>query len=380
MLKITDVLTRASDTLTRNKTRSEYDAYLENRRGTLGARASITPEAPDSNRPSSSPIEFVNSDIVTGGRPAVAPIDIIPRFPKAPKAPIIDLDSTSEVDIDRSSENDIHSYEIEFSLETPRHESPHNAPPSDPTSSDSMTSDRATIEPRSDQPSTRRSSADANATARRLLARKMGLRSKSPVPVANTEQVRDAVRADLKARYDARKLEQVEKIRKLLAKSEVARSAGDWSSAVAGVKMAAELSPDDLNIQRRLTSIQSEADRALAPRFLEQAKYEEKEGQFARAARSYERAAMGKDSATLFNKGAECLLRLSILSDGEKRILVEFARNAVTRDQQRAQYRVTLARAYDVAGMKTSALGELKRALELEPENQSAKLLQKSLK
>lgn len=384
LLKITDVLTRANDTLSRNKTRSEYDAYLENRRGTLGARASITPEAPDSTRPSSLPIEFVNSNLTMGGRPAVAPIDVIPHFPKAPKAPIIDLDSLTTVNPDHALEGG--AYDTEFNPDSSGNaahvssgpvssERVRSDPPSQPVSSS-----RATVEPRSDQPQTRRTPAEVNATARRLLAKKMGLRSRSPVPSANTEQMRDAVRADLKARYDARKHELVEKVRKLLAKSEVARSAGDWSSAVAGVKMAAELCPDDPDIQRRLISIQSEADKALAPRFLEQAKYEEREGQYARAARSYERAAIGKDSAALFNKGAECLLHLSILSDVEKRMLVEFSRNAVSRDQHRAQYRVTLARAYDAAGMKTSALGELGRALELEPENQSAKLLQKTLK
>ena len=208
----------------------------------------------------------------------------------------------------------------------------------------------------------------------------MGLRIKSPMPQSDSDSVRQTVRADLRARFDAKRNEGDESVRKLLLKSSTARSNGDWSAAVAAVRMALELRPDDAALQRELNTVQQEADRALAPRFLEQAKYEEKQAQWARAARSYERAARGKDSAALFNKAAECLLHLEILNPGEKRMVVELARTAVTRDLQRVAYRLTLAQAYSAAGMKTSALGEVARALELEPENQQAKLLQKSLK
>src|SRR5690606_8296616 len=161
-----------------------------------------------------------------GGRPAVAPIDVIPHFPKAPKAPIIDLDSLTTVNPNHALEGGAYDTEsnpdssqrtssgnisaAHVSLEPVSSEQLRSEPPSQPVSSG-----RATVEPRSDQPQTRRTPAEVNATARRLLAKKMGLRSRSPVPSANTEQMRDAVRADLKARYDARKHELVEKVRKL---------------------------------------------------------------------------------------------------------------------------------------------------------------------
>lgn len=348
LLKITDVLTRASETLSRNKTRAEYDAYLASRRGTLGARVSIVPTVSDSTRPSG-PSDLLDSQPASA-RSSVTPAEAVRNIPPAPRTPHLDLEELEGI----------------------------TSPGAQPRGESSITG--SSPAPSSTPPAPSARGPASNDASRKLLARKMGLRIKSPLPQNDPAAVRETVRADLKARFDAKRNEADESVRKLLLKSSTAQKSGDWSAAVAALRMALELRPDDGSLQRQLSSVQDEADRALAPRFLEQAKYEEKQSQWARAARSYERAARGKDSAALFNKAADCLLHLEILNPAEKRMVVELARNAVTRDLQRVVYRLTLAQAYGAAGMKTSALGELARALELEPENQQARLLQKSLK
>ncbi len=338
LLKITDCLTRASDTLGRNKTRAEYDSYLESRRNTLGARASIAPAAV---APHTIDLDPIDTSLLRKNRPAVAPIDVFSSGPRPVKTIHLPEEPNDEPSPDSSDEENLSS-----------------------PSSSSL-------------PPPRRQGAPTSDAARKLLARKMGHRARAP---SNQEQVRRNVRENLKARYDGRKQELESKVQRLLDQADRARSAGDWSAAVAGVRMAAELKADDRTIQVRLASIQAEADRALAPRFIEQAKYEEGDGQFARAARSYERAAKGKNAPNLYNRGAECLLHLETLDEGETRMVVDLARSAVKGDPQKAAYRITLARAYAVAGMKTSAIGELKRALESEPENLQAKSLLKALK
>jgi Tfp pilus assembly protein PilF len=68
------------------------------------------------------------------------------------------------------------------------------------------------------------------------------------------------------------------------------------------------------------------------------------------------------------------------LDDENKRKLVEMARKSVSLDNREVDYRLTLAKAYDVTGMRTSAQGEVRRALELDPANKDAKELQKALK
>jgi tetratricopeptide (TPR) repeat protein len=186
--------------------------------------------------------------------------------------------------------------------------------------------------------------------------------------------------ADLRQRFDARRNPGKKVVDKHLAVAAAAVAQGDWAAAVNAMKLAVQAAPEDPAVLARQVAIQQQADRALAPRFLEQARYEEKDGHPDRAARSYERAALGKNSAELFEKSAKCLLKLGHLSETDKRKVVEMARKSVTLDNRIADYRLTLARAYDVAGMRTSAQGEVRRALELEPNNKDAKELQKALK
>ncbi len=332
---IVEQLTRANNTLTRKKTRLEYDSYLASRQTTLGARNSIAPapvSAPDScDEPSSTQPE------------SSGPYNNL-HLPPPPKAPefkeFADLGDKETVEPAPQSESQ---------LKTPA----------------------ASVKA-------------SRAAARRMLARKMG-RAKATTTSTNSpqvtrEQVRKAAKNDLRSRYEARKntrRSRTEKYRKVAAE---ARASGDWAAAVNSIGLATESDPDDTTLSVLLDEYQKDADRALAPKFVEQAKYEEKDARFERAARSYERAARGKESPDLFNKAAQCLLKAGKLEHDDERKLVELARSAVRLDNTIVTYRLTLARAYDSAGMKSSALGEISRALELEPEHEEAKQLQKELK
>ncbi len=351
--KIVQTLTKASDTLSRKKTRAEYDAYLSSRTTTIGARTSVAPAARSSHPPAAAD---------RPQRPAVAPVDIFPQIPRAPRAPQVSDPRPPPANQQVSPSN-------------------MTSPPSAPVES------KAVVTP----PRTPGGPASQDA-ARRMLARKMGARAArpgatpnataggqrpSPPPAAST---REALEADLRQRFDARRNPGKLQIDKYVKMADDAVNQENWSEAVSAIRLAAQAAPDDPKVQTRLQEIQSQADRALAPQFLAQAKYEEKDGRPERAARSYERAARGTNSAELFEKAARCLLKVGRLSDSDKRKVVEMARKSVTLDNRAADYRLTLARAYDVAGMRTSAQGEVRRALELEPNNKDAKELQKALK
>ncbi len=346
LLRITEALTRASDTLGRNKTRAEYDRYLESRQDTLGARLSIAPDAIVTPTPPQVTIKESPRVVIPEPTAAISPQTRLPRLDDTEgktAGPIAAPPSSTSIPLSQE----------------------------EPPSSDALSSP---------SPSGRRPAGPTSAAARKLLARKMGLRAKQPSAGPHPDTKRQAVRADLKARYEGKRLEEEARLRKWLEQSEQAKQSGDWSTAVSALRLAAQARPDDGAIQLRLAKMQEEADRALAPRFIEQAKYEEREGQYSRAARSFERAARGKESAQLFNRGAECLLQLKAPEETDVRMSVDLARSAVRLEQQKATYRITLARAYYAAGMKTSALGELQRCLELEPENLQAKSLLKALK
>lgn len=377
LTRLIEALTKANDVLGRKKTRAEYDHYLASRQGTIGARTSVLPRSPSSvpgdRRDSTAPRGTMppagedsdrspspSSPPARRQRAAVAPIDVFPTIPKAPKAPQIEgLDQLAEAE-------------------------PSAPPESDGSASPASTSSLPPTSPRADTGSPRTPRSDA---ARRLLARKMGRRpaataprTTSRPPPPNEEAVKSAVRADLRARYDLKHGRSPAQAAKYQRLGEEAFANRDWASAVNSLRMAAAAAPDDKALEARLAFVQLSADRELAPKFIEQAKYEEKDGRPERAARSYERAAAGMGSADLFNKGAACLLKARVQEPEDQRKAVELARQAVNLDNRNVAYRLTLARAYDAAGMRTSAQGEARRALELEPNNDEAKQLAKALR
>ncbi len=327
MTRIVKALTAANDVLGRNRTREEYDKYLESRQSTLGARASIAPIPPSA--PPEPSGEQPSSGSWTVSRSGAV------QVPPAPPAPALEGSSTS-------------------------------AAPSGHGLSTVTLPSRSSIPPPND-------------ARKKRLARKMGGRGGNVDPSGNGDR-REAVRADLRARYDARRGAEEERVAHYRQVAADAVRDQSWAAAVNAMRMALSLKPSDAGLLAEFEAVQAEADQALAPKFLEQAAYEEKGNNFERAARSYERAGRGLKSGELFDKGAMCLLQLPRPTDEERRKAVEMARLAVSLDKRKVPYRITLARAYDAAGMKTSALGELRRALELEPGNNEAKELQKRLK
>jgi curved DNA-binding protein CbpA len=312
--RVFGALTKAYDTLTRRRSREEYDRYLAARRRTAPLRPSLPP---------------------TRLTPAPGPMHGIP--PAASAAPAAPPPSASEAP----------------RVPTPAPLSSGAAgPPSDPEA------------------------------ARRALARKLrGSRPSIPpppkAPSVDSAAVTEAVTEDLKARY-AKRLEEsgaarLDRYRKL---AEEALQAGHFPSAVNALKVALSVAPGDPELTELLARTQEQADIAHADQFLEQARYEEKDGRLASAAQAYERAARGKKSASLYDRAAVCLIEAGT----EPRKAIELARKAVDLEANRGQYRLTLARAYHLANLPASASSEIRRAAELAPDSDEIKTWLKRLR
>jgi curved DNA-binding protein CbpA len=206
---------------------------------------------------------------------------------------------------------------------------------------------------------------------RRALARKLGHSitpgRPTPSPTATPvtqEAIRERVGEDLKRRYaDRLAAARNEQIAHFVAAAEQALTANNPVSAANALRVAATLAPDDVQIKSQLAEVQKKASVELAQTYTDQAGYEERAGRLADAARSYEKAAEGRPSARLFERAAFCLLE----SGGDLRQAGEHAKKAVSLAPQDASYKLTLARIYLGAGMKTSALAELERAAKLAP-------------
>ena len=90
--------------------------------------------------------------------------------------------------------------------------------------------------------------------------------------------------------------------------AEKAERAGDLVSATNAFRIASSLAPENAAMRTRLTELEMKAAAGLADSYVEQAQYEEREGRFAEAAKSYKRAVRGKPNAKLFDRVAYCLL------------------------------------------------------------------------
>ena len=218
---------------------------------------------------------------------------------------------------------------------------------------------------------------------RRALARKLGVSmppaarvSLAPDPQA-AAVARDAAAADIKRMYEQRVSELKERqVQHYVTAADAAEQAGDLVSATNALRIATSLAPADAAMKTRLTELEMRAATGLADSYLEQAQYEEREGRFKEAAKSYQRALRGKPIPKLMDRVATCLF----MAKGDLKEAADFGKRAVQGAPDDASFRVTLAKIYLEAGMKQSAVSELERAQQLAPKDDTIRDLLKRAK
>lgn len=199
--------------------------------------------------------------------------------------------------------------------------------------------------------------------------------SPSPLPSApppSREQIAEQLRRQLGG---AKREEQLRNVESHLAAADAALSANDPVAASNCLRIAQSLAPADPGIAEKLLHAQALAAVTLSDTYLRQAEYEEKSGRFEAAARSYERAARGKPSATAWEAAARCLLE----AQSDLRTASEYVRMSIALDPERAASHLLLGRIFLAARMKTSAVAELERARRLDPNNDTVASLLKRI-
>jgi curved DNA-binding protein CbpA len=205
-------------------------------------------------------------------------------------------------------------------------------------------------------------------TRRRALARKLGHSSVPPrpsapaIPAVNTQAL---AAEELKRRYEQRLSQARDGQRnhyRQLAKEAEERK--DLLAAANALRIAASLSPDDVELTGDLAELERRAAADLWESYLERAKYAAVEGRPAEAAEAYERAALGHPSPAFFERAAYFVLE----AGGDLKHAAKLAKQAVSLAPNAAKCRVTLAQVYAAADLRESALAELERARALEPD------------
>jgi curved DNA-binding protein CbpA len=260
--------------------------------------------------------------------------------------------------------------------EKARHSYP---PPAAPNASSPSSKPQGLVSP--SLPPSIRPPSDPDAR-RRALARKLGVSMPPPatrVSVTPPEPqvlaaARDAAAADIKRRYEHRVAELKERqVQHYVDAANRAERAGDLVSATNALRIAVSLAPADPAMRSRLTELETKAAAGLADSYLEQAQYEEREGRYREAAKSYQRALRGKPSPKLMDRVASCLFN----AKGDLREAADYGKRAVLGAPDDPNFRVNLAKIYLEAGMKQSAISELERAQQLAPKDDTIRDLLK---
>jgi tetratricopeptide (TPR) repeat protein len=146
--------------------------------------------------------------------------------------------------------------------------------------------------------------------------------------------------------------------------ADTAAEKGDLVSACNFLKLACSLAPNDLPLAGRLKALEQRTANELWESYAERGQQEGLNGDWAGAARSYERAALGHPNATLFERVAYSLLQ----TKSDLKRAVDVAQRAVSLTPQNVRCRLTLARCYAAAKLRADALAELEQARLLAPE------------
>jgi tetratricopeptide (TPR) repeat protein len=213
---------------------------------------------------------------------------------------------------------------------------------------------------------------------RQALARKFGRTNLNSSPPAAPEPEKIETRAarqsaaarELHQRYQHRKTAiRDQRIERFAKAAEEAIASGNNVSALNTLKIARTLSGGDVAVVARIEELEKQLGSTVADSYLQRARYEESNGHYAEAARSYTRAARGQLNAEVLRSAAECYLKAGV----ELRLAGDLAKEAVQLAPNRSDLRLTLAKIYEAAGMPQSAVRELERAIELSPDSERIK-------
>jgi curved DNA-binding protein CbpA len=208
------------------------------------------------------------------------------------------------------------------------------------------------------------------ALAKRLLGGRRSSASIPPVRVSSrpappVPSAGDAM-ASLRRRYEDRKAQaRAAQTQKYVAMGDGAKTKGDAVAAANAYRVAATLSPDDEAVQKVAREAQTKADEVLADTYMKQASYEEKNGQWIEAARSWVRVCRVRpDAAQAHERAANAFVKAGADDLHEA---ARLAQRACTLEPTNTPYRVTLAGVYLAAGLALNARRELETAAQHAP-------------
>lgn len=208
------------------------------------------------------------------------------------------------------------------------------------------------------------------ALARRLTGGARAPQPSRPQPAPTNPQrysnPQDAMDA-LKRRYEDR-LESATQAhaQRYIQAAEDALAKNDLVAAATSFSIATKFAPDDADLAMRAQEVKNLADKVLSESYLKQAQYEERQGHWFEASRSWEKVAKIKDDAPSHERTANALLHSP---EGDLHEAAEHAKRAITLAPAVIESHVTLVEIYLKAGLTASARRAAEAANALDPKH-----------
>ena len=159
--------------------------------------------------------------------------------------------------------------------------------------------------------------------------------------------------------------------------AEAAEAAGDRLGAINSLKLALALSPQRTDLQEHHDLLQCELASEMADTYQKQAHYEEDQGNWEAAARSWQKVVEGRPGdARAHRLAAEAILE----SRGDLHLARDLAQRAVDLGSSFVANHAALVRVFLAAKMVASARKQLEVAAKLDPDAEIVKTLQRELK
>jgi tetratricopeptide (TPR) repeat protein len=159
--------------------------------------------------------------------------------------------------------------------------------------------------------------------------------------------------------------------------SQAALDRGDLSEATQQIARAAVLAPERPDLRKEHHALSGRLAQSLADTWAQQATFEEKHGKWAFAAVTWAKVCEGRpDDALAHRSAANALLK----AGGDLRGAQKYAQKAALLAPRDIHARVLLAQIYLTAGLKLNARRELEAATKLDPANEMVKNLLAELK
>jgi curved DNA-binding protein CbpA len=221
------------------------------------------------------------------------------------------------------------------------------------------------------------------ALARRLMggqqrpsAQSKPANSEKPNPLRYSNP-QDAMEA-LKRRYEDR-LESATQAhaQRYVTAAEDALAKNDLVAAATAFSIATKFAPDDTELAIRAQEVKNLADKVMMESYLKQAQYEERQGHWFEASKSWQKVAKLKNDANSHERAANSLWRSA---DGDLHEAAEHAKQSITLMPDNIDNHITLCEVYIKAGLMASARRALEAAMQLDRNHAALPALLKRIK